>query len=579
MALREDRMIYDVLIVGGGWSGLLMCKYALEQGLEPLVLEKRSNIGGVWNFSPDTSIVTVQECTSTTSSPSLTEMSDFPMPVEMGDFPHHTAIEHYLRLYATHFNLWERIILDTTVEQVEKSGEYWEVSTSDSVYIGKNVSVCSGVIGELNRDVETNIFGGYTGRIIHGGEIKKFQEEYRDKTIVIVGGGETAADILEEWSLRVKQVFWSLSKGQHFFRKFTRILPHRHPQVLDKASSRIMNIFAPFYQGKPGLSWVCNWTTNGSLLAYQGHGMHEFRNEYDFMHSAINKNGHVLDLIDYKRVVPKKSVINCIGETIFFEDGSSCRADLVINCTGYKVKLPYLPDKYKFNTIRDMYKHTLHPDETGLSFIGYIRPVVGSISQLSEMQARFVSLVWAGKVVLGSEKELKREIECEKCKYVEFVQTDDVRKQSVVEAYSYLDDLAEITGTYPNYRELWESSFREWYVAMFAPYNGAIYRLNNRRDRTQALQTMERHMKGSLGPLQFVMIILLRAIKLDGILKLLGNIKHFFQISPKFRRLKNSPFLSKMNKIWLLPKKLLFDQQTRPVSIKFEANEYSIFEG
>ena len=578
MAILTDSRIYDVLIVGGGWSGLLMCKYALEQGLEPIVLEKRSNIGGVWNFSPDTSIVTVQESTCTTSSPSLTEMSDFPMPTEMGDFPHHTAVEHYLKMYATHFKLWERIVLNASVEQVEKRGEHWEVTTPDSVYISKNVSMCSGLIGELNRDVETSILGGYTGRVIHGGEIKKFQEEYRDKTIVIIGGGETAADILEEWSSRVKQVFWSLSEGQHFFRKFVRILPHRHPQVLDKASSRVMNIFAPFYLGKPGLSWVCNWTTNGSLLAYQGHGIKEFRNEYDFMHSAINKNGHVLDLIDYERVVPKNNVISCRGDTILFEDGISCKADLVINCTGYKVKLPFLPDKYKFNTIRDMYKHTIHPDDTSLSFIGYIRPVVGSISQLSEMQSRFVSLVWAEKVVLGSEEELKREIERERFKYREFVQTDDARKQSVVEGYSYLDDLAKIIGIYPNYRELWGSSYREWYVAMFAPYNGAMYRLNNKIDRTQALQTMERHMEGSLGPLQFAMIIILRAIKFDGILKILGSVKYFFQVSPKFGRLKNSLFLAKMNKIWLLPKKILFDQQTRPVSIKFEANQYSIFE-
>ena len=579
MASLTNNKIYDVLIIGGGWSGLLMCKYALEQGLEPIVLEKRSNIGGIWNFSPDARVVTVQESTCTTSSPSLTEMSDFPIPMEMGDFPHHTAVAHYLGMYATHFNLWERIVFNVSVEQVEKRGEHWEITASDSVYRSRNVSVCSGVIGELNRDIETSVLTGYTGRVVHGGEIKMFQEEYRDKTIVVIGGGETAADILDEWSSRVKQVFWSLSNGQHFFRKFVRLLPGRNPQVLDKASSRAMNIFAPFYQGKPGLSWICNWTTNGSLLAYQGHGIKEFRNEYDFMHSAINKNGHVLDLIDYERFVPKKNITNCRGNTVYFEDGSSCEANLIINCTGYKVKLPYLPEKYKFYTIRDMYKHTIHPEATSLCFIGYIRPVVGSVSQLSEMQSRFVSMVWAGKVVLGSEEELKREVERERSKYIEFVQTDEARKQSVVEGYSYLDDLAKVTGTYPNYRELWESSFREWYVAMFAPYNGAMYRLNSRRDRVQALQTMERHMKGSLGPLQFAMVIFLRVIKFDGILKVLGNVKHFFQVSPKFVCLKNSLFLAKINKIWLLPKKLLFDQQTRPVSIKFEKNQYSIFEG
>ena len=54
-----------------------------------------------------------------------------------------------------------------------------------------------------------------------------------------------------------------------------------------------------------GLSWVCHWTTAGSLLAYQGHGIPEWKNDADFFHFFINKNGHILDLVDYKHVVPK----------------------------------------------------------------------------------------------------------------------------------------------------------------------------------------------------------------------------------------------------------------------------------
>ena len=568
--------VYDVLIVGGGWSGLLMCKYALEHGLEPIVLEKRSNIGGVWNFTEDPSIVTVQESTCTTSSPSLTEMSDFPMPPEMGHFPHHTAVVNYLRMYATHFKLWERIIFNTSVERITKTKINWEITTSNSVYKALNVSVCSGVLGEPNRDIEVGVLKEYPGKIVHGGEIKKFDESYRDKTIVIVGGGETAADILEEWYPKVKQIFWLISRGQHFFRKFVKILPHRQPQVLDKASSRAMNTLSPFYKGKPGLSWVCNWTTNGSLLAYQGHGMKEFRNEFDFMHSVINKNGHVLDLVDYEKVVPKSHMTGCKDKIIFFENNDYCEADLIINCTGYKVNLPYLPENYKFEVIRDMYKHTIHPSDTTLSFIGYIRPVVGSIAQLAEMQSRFVSMVWAGKVKLGSEEELLREIEAEKLKYREFVQTDDARKQSLVEGYDYLDDMARTTGTYPNYEDLWNSSMREWYIAVFAPYNGAMYRLNNQTDRAQALATMEGHMKGSVGPIQFVMIIFLRVIKFDLILKLLGNVKYSFQVSNRFSSIRNSNILRKLNSVWLIPKKFLFDHRTRAINIKFEEEAYRV---
>ena len=54
-----------------------------------------------------------------------------------------------------------------------------------------------------------------------------------------------------------------------------------------------------------GLAWICRWTTNGSLTAYQGHGIPEFRNNATFFHSFINKHAHSLDYIDYKKVIPK----------------------------------------------------------------------------------------------------------------------------------------------------------------------------------------------------------------------------------------------------------------------------------
>ena len=568
--------VYDVVIVGGGWSGLLMCKYALEYGLEPIVVEKRSNIGGVWNFTENTSILTVQESTCSTSSSSLTEMSDFPMPPEMGNFPHHTAIENYLKMYATHFKLWERIIFNTSVEKITKTEGKWEITTSNSVYQALNVSVCSGALGIPYRDLEVGILKEYKGTIIHGGEIKRFDESYKDKTIVIVGGGETAADILEEWYPNVKQIFWSIPRGQHFFRKYAKILPHREPQVLDKASSRAMNIIAPFYQAKPGLSWICHWTTNGSLLAYQGHGIKEFRNEFDFMHSPVNKNGHVLDFIDYKKVVPKSHITGCDDKIIFFEDNNYCEADLIIICTGYHVNHPFLPEEYKYEVIRDMYKHILHPNDTTLSFIGHIRPIVGSIPQLAEMQSRFASMVWSGRIKLGSKEELKQEIEEQKLEYKEFVQSDDPRKQSFVEGYCYLDDMARITGTFPNYRDLLNSSLRDWYIAVFAPFNGAQYRLNNQSERSQALATMERHMQGSIGLTQFTLIIMFRLIKFDLILKLLGKVKYSLQASKRFASVRNSNILNMLNSVWLIPKKLLFDQRTRASKIKFEEEAYRV---
>ncbi len=87
----------DVIIIGAGWSGIYACKYAIENGLKPVVLERRSEIGGVWNYSDDPAITTVMKSTISSSSRIVTEASDFFMDESVGHFMHHRDIIQYLR--------------------------------------------------------------------------------------------------------------------------------------------------------------------------------------------------------------------------------------------------------------------------------------------------------------------------------------------------------------------------------------------------------------------------------------------------------------------------------------------------
>ena len=40
-----------VAIIGAGVSGLPTIKHCLEEGLEPVCLEMRSDLGGLWNYT------------------------------------------------------------------------------------------------------------------------------------------------------------------------------------------------------------------------------------------------------------------------------------------------------------------------------------------------------------------------------------------------------------------------------------------------------------------------------------------------------------------------------------------------
>ena len=52
-----------------------------------------------------------------------------------------------------------------------------------------------------------------------------------------------------------------------------------------------------------------------------------------------------------------------------------------------------------------------HPNDTSLSFVGYVRPIVGSIPGIAEMQARWVCRVMAGVVDIPGPLERVRTIE------------------------------------------------------------------------------------------------------------------------------------------------------------------------
>ena len=311
---KHNSKHHNVTVLGAGWSGLVACKYMLEEGLSVVALEKREDIGGVWLYSDDPNTITVMRTTRCTSSSTVTEMSDYPMPEEIGMFPHHTDIHRYLRAYANHFNLMPHIKFNTAVCKAEKRGDMWCVQCENGdVYTSSYLVVATGLHQKPNRELEVTVLKGFTGQLYHAGEIKGATEEYIGKRLLVVGGRETGSDLCMEFHELCKFIYWSIPRGQHFFRKVARVVPWGEPQAIDKASSRMMKMIAPYTRSKPGLSWMCKWTTSGSLLAYQGHGIPEWHNNANFFHFFINKNARVLDLVDYKRLVPKAGIAQCKG--------------------------------------------------------------------------------------------------------------------------------------------------------------------------------------------------------------------------------------------------------------------------
>ncbi len=140
-----------VAVVGAGVSGLTAAKCLLEEGLEPVVYEQATQLGGVWNYDealPDGGGVMYRSLHTNTSKQTLA-FSDFPLPAAFPDFFHHSQMLEYLQGYAGHFGLHPYLHLNTVVETVAPAaGGRWSVQvrrgSSISTSMFDAVIICSG---------------------------------------------------------------------------------------------------------------------------------------------------------------------------------------------------------------------------------------------------------------------------------------------------------------------------------------------------------------------------------------------------------------------------------------------------
>ena len=580
----------DVVVIGGGWSGILSLKCILEEGLSAVLLERRSDIGGVWSYDDDPNVPTVMRSTQCTSSSTVTELSDYPMPEEIGTFPHHTDILKYLKSYAREFQLFQHIRLNTEVQKVEKvknsgqdpsnsgiqTADEWMVTCSNGkVYKSRFLVVATGLQVPY-RELEKTTLKGFTGPIFHASEIKAPLARFKGKRLLLVGGGETASDICLDWHDHLELIYWSIPRGQHFFRKYAKVIPWGKPQPLDKASSRMMKLVAPFNRGKPGLAWVCKWTSNGSLLAYQGHGIPEWKNDANFFKFFINKNGKVLDLVDYKTLVPKAAILKCEGKRVTFEDGTEQEFDFIIMSTGYSTEYPFLPREYSDVKVRQRYKMVFDVYDPTISFIGLVRPIVGSIIMISEIQTRWMAKVFSSKVSLASLETRKEEVKKDNVYLDDYFKNTSQRIEGLVEAFTYGDSVLKLAKIYPDYWALFKKSPSKWMVAYFSPYNAATSRLNEDDKLEKSIQTMRRHKSKTLGLFQYVMLLFMRLIWFDWWIDNISEMKYQIQVSSWWHRIRNWKLIRIANSIWTCPKKFLFNPMEYHSADRFEMSERAI---
>ncbi|KAK7413631.1 hypothetical protein QQX98_007494 [Neonectria punicea] len=437
-----------VAVIGGGPAGLVTLKFLVEAHkyfpippIEARLFETESEIGGTFVYR-------TYEDAELVSSKYLTAFSDYRLPEEAADFVTPKVYTQYLKDYATAFNLWSRIECQTKAENIRRgldgSGHIVTIRKLEGVseWSCDAVAVCSGI--NINPVIPDIPGIERVPTVIHSSQIKNRTQFGKDTEVVVMGAGETGMDLVhlavtsptKSVTLCHRDGFFcapkiiSIPRVMGFLGKDTSSVPNKPvdtsvASLFDTAYvhpilQRSQLLWTYYDRWIKKMHWLISGTEEGpdqwvgqmsqsrkymdSILLCKSDRALPYLNVGNRSKSWSNRLRTWFMNVPIKETGGKKIDVRTWPESIdedgymIFADAISSskqhttenkiKPDMVVFATGYKRAFPFLENDYPDVThanVRGIYKER----EVTLGFIGFIRPSIGAIPPLAELQAQF----------------------------------------------------------------------------------------------------------------------------------------------------------------------------------------------
>jgi len=178
----------DVVVIGGGQAGLATAYFLRRAGLDYLVLDNQSAPGGAWRHTWDSLHLF--------SPAQWSSLPGWQMPVTHDTYPSRNEIIHYLARYEERYHIpVRRPVHVKTVSRVQGG---LLVSTDHGEWIARAVVSATGnwsapyVPDYPGREI-------FRGRQMHSAQYRN-SDDLRGQSVLVVGGGNSGAQILAEVS-------------------------------------------------------------------------------------------------------------------------------------------------------------------------------------------------------------------------------------------------------------------------------------------------------------------------------------------------------------------------------------------
>lgn len=398
-----------VCVIGAGSSGITAIHALQAKGVDFDCFEVGSQIGGNWRYDNDNQMSSAYASLHINTSRQLMQYAAYPMPDSLPDYPDHRQIAAYFDDFVDHFGLRERITFRTEVIKVEplgaaETGDRWAVTVRSrdggepETRTYRDVVVANGHHWDP-RWPEPSYPGAelFPGVQLHAHHYRT-PDVLAGRRVLVLGIGNSACDIAVESSRVAQTTDLAMRRGAHILPKYLFGVPTDH--LTDSPLAR-----GPLKLQQLSMAALLR-LTQGKLSNY---GLPE--PDHDVLHAHPTISQDILTRLGHGDITVRSNIDRFEGSKIFFTDGSVGEYDVVVYCTGYKVRFPFFDDQVvtaQDNHI-DLYRRVVHPEHPGLFFVGLIQPL-GAIMPLAEAQAEWVADLVTGAGALPSKREMRRQI-------------------------------------------------------------------------------------------------------------------------------------------------------------------------
>uniref|UniRef100_H2YGL6 Flavin-containing monooxygenase n=1 Tax=Ciona savignyi TaxID=51511 RepID=H2YGL6_CIOSA len=452
-------------VIGCGASGLAAIKVCLEDGMEPICFEKNHDIGGLWRFEESKKNgATVYRSTHVNTSKEMMSYSDFPQPKEFPNYMHNSYVLKYYRMYAERFGLLKHIQFHTEVLSCDYAEDYsqtgnWELKVKNTKTGEERSEIFNAVMVAVGHHAVPNFpvsdFPGsdkFKGSITHSTDYRDFKG-YEDKNVVVVGMGNSGADIAIELSWHCDKVFLSTRKGSWVF---SRVSHCGYPLDWGFITRYhvLRNSILPESYTRGELETALN-----SRIDHANYGIKPD-------HGPLNQHPLITDALPDRilngAVTMKPNLQRFKENSVVFVDGTEEKVDVVVFATGYVFSFPFLKDSLinvnehnQFHVYKGMWP--LSQKHNTLALIGHVQ-ALATVNPLAEMQSRWATRIFRGLSKLPTNEVMKQTV-ADHANLMKKNYYTSQRHTIEVEHIPYMDFLATQIGCKPNLLRLFFTDF------------------------------------------------------------------------------------------------------------------------